>query len=118
MYSHVREQIRGCLSGINATVLCYGQTGTGKTYSMMGPPEEKATKEGSEGANVGRSRSFVLRVQGLNSSQCSEPDFQQMQIPDSLSRWKRIGPPSFRKRLNPFPSFYSIIGNVEEAEWK
>jgi hypothetical protein len=35
----VRELVASCLEGYNATILAYGQTGTGKTYTMEGDPE-------------------------------------------------------------------------------
>lgn len=31
------EVINACLEGYNGTILAYGQTGAGKTYSMFGP---------------------------------------------------------------------------------
>jgi hypothetical protein len=27
--------------GVNGTIFCYGQTGTGKTYTMMGNPDSE-----------------------------------------------------------------------------
>jgi len=38
-----REQVSQFLNGLNATVLCYGQAGSGKTYNLSGPDEEAAT---------------------------------------------------------------------------
>ncbi|XP_042328737.1 kinesin-like protein KIF3C [Sceloporus undulatus] len=35
-----RPVVEAALRGVNGTLLCYGQTGTGKTYTMQGPPEE------------------------------------------------------------------------------
>jgi len=32
-----RPVIESCLSGYNGTIFCYGQTGAGKTYTMLGP---------------------------------------------------------------------------------
>jgi hypothetical protein len=32
----------GCLAGYNGTVLCYGQTGAGKTFTMHGPPPHRS----------------------------------------------------------------------------
>jgi kinesin family protein 5 len=34
------------LNGYNGTVLCYGQTGAGKTYTMFGPELEKDALKG------------------------------------------------------------------------
>lgn len=32
------------MNGYNGTVLCYGQTGAGKTYTMFGPEFDKNIK--------------------------------------------------------------------------
>lgn len=32
--------IREVIQGYNCTVFAYGQTGTGKTYTMSGPPDD------------------------------------------------------------------------------
>eukprot|EP00957_Ditylum_brightwellii_P044438 3371588-Ditylum_brightwellii.AAC.1 len=37
LYSKVSSCIDSAVLGYNATILAYGQTGTGKTYSMFGP---------------------------------------------------------------------------------
>jgi len=42
-----------CLAGYNGTVLCYGQTGAGKTYTMCGPPPHESE---------GPSRGLLARV--------------------------------------------------------
>jgi hypothetical protein len=36
-----RDAVLSSLSGYNATIIAYGQTGTGKTYTMEGEPEPK-----------------------------------------------------------------------------
>mmetsp|Transcript_62364 Transcript_62364/g.167305 ORF Transcript_62364/g.167305 Transcript_62364/m.167305 type:complete len:591 (-) Transcript_62364:39-1811(-) len=36
-----RDAVLSSLSGYNATIIAYGQTGTGKTYTMEGEPERK-----------------------------------------------------------------------------
>jgi len=38
IYLHVQDSVISAAAGYNATVFAYGQTGTGKTYTMMGPP--------------------------------------------------------------------------------
>ena len=51
--------VRSCLDGINATVFAYGQSGTGKTHTMVGASALVRSKSASEadmdvaGANVG-----------------------------------------------------------------
>jgi len=35
-----KEACEACLQGRNTTILAYGQTGTGKTYTMMGRQEQ------------------------------------------------------------------------------
>lgn len=42
-----------CLAGYNGTVLCYGQTGAGKTYTVCGPPPHRSD---------GPSRGLLARV--------------------------------------------------------
>jgi hypothetical protein len=34
-----RAAVRDCLQGVNATIFAYGQTGTGKTFTMLGDPK-------------------------------------------------------------------------------
>lgn len=34
-----RDSVIACLNGINSCFLCYGQTGTGKTHTIFGPPD-------------------------------------------------------------------------------
>lgn len=49
VYAPMAGAMRASARGINATVFAYGQTGTGKTYSMFGPATDDA-------------RRYVLRV--------------------------------------------------------
>jgi len=39
VYGCLREAVSDAFAGYNATVLAYGQTGTGKTFTMMGSHE-------------------------------------------------------------------------------
>lgn len=39
VYSMVLPVIQNVVRGVNGSVLCYGQTSTGKTYTMDGPPQ-------------------------------------------------------------------------------
>ena len=36
--SYMPARIEGFLSGLNCNIMAYGQTGTGKTHTMFGPP--------------------------------------------------------------------------------
>ena len=40
VYQHVRPIIRGFLRGFNGTVFAYGQTSSGKTFTMQGPRDQ------------------------------------------------------------------------------
>ena len=36
--SYMPKRIEGFLNGYNCNIMAYGQTGTGKTHTMFGPP--------------------------------------------------------------------------------
>ena len=36
----IRELVLGCMNGLNVTVFAYGATGSGKTYTMVGTPND------------------------------------------------------------------------------
>ena len=38
VYSHIKDCAAAVVEGFNATVFAYGQTGTGKSHTMFGPP--------------------------------------------------------------------------------
>jgi Cdc6-like AAA superfamily ATPase len=38
VFRSVHSVIDDALAGYNVSIIAYGQTGTGKTYTMMGPP--------------------------------------------------------------------------------
>lgn len=44
VYGIIRECTTSVLNGFNSTVLAYGQTSSGKTYSMYGPPSHDTFK--------------------------------------------------------------------------
>ncbi|ELR10902.1 kinesin motor domain containing protein [Acanthamoeba castellanii str. Neff] len=47
VYEHIaKETVEDVLNGYNGTVMCYGQTGAGKTYTMFGPELEKDALKG------------------------------------------------------------------------
>lgn len=37
--TNIREAVCDFLNGQSCSVVCYGQTASGKTYTMFGPPE-------------------------------------------------------------------------------
>ncbi|CAN0082747.1 unnamed protein product, partial [Hapterophycus canaliculatus] len=41
VYAEVSPIVVSVLDGYNACIFAYGQTGTGKTYTMMGPPADR-----------------------------------------------------------------------------
>lgn len=60
--SVVAPLIEEVLSGYNCTVFAYGQTGTGKTHTMVGDATPQA---GSSWDDVSISREWVYLFQGL-----------------------------------------------------
>jgi hypothetical protein len=46
VYAHVRDAVQHVIEGQNATVFAYGQTGTGKTFTMLGSGVEQEFAEG------------------------------------------------------------------------
>jgi Cdc6-like AAA superfamily ATPase len=36
VFAQVADVVQGALEGVNGTIFAYGQTGTGKTYTMLG----------------------------------------------------------------------------------
>ncbi|PNH10079.1 Kinesin-like protein KIF27, partial [Tetrabaena socialis] len=54
VYEKVRDCVPLALAGYNSTVFAYGQTGTGKTYTMMGDdPDMGSAAEGGRGGGPG-----------------------------------------------------------------
>ena len=39
VFDDTKPIITSCVDGYNVCIIAYGQTGAGKTYTMMGPPE-------------------------------------------------------------------------------
>ena len=37
VWEYVKDEVKVLLEGVNVCILAYGQTSTGKTYTMMGP---------------------------------------------------------------------------------
>ncbi len=42
VFAQVADVVRGALEGCNGTIFAYGQTGTGKTYTMLGTTARSA----------------------------------------------------------------------------
>lgn len=40
VFQDTKPIITSCVDGYNVCIIAYGQTGAGKTYTMMGTPEE------------------------------------------------------------------------------
>ncbi|MEW5313809.1 MAG: hypothetical protein WDW38_005346 [Sanguina aurantia] len=69
VYSRVRDSVLASMAGYNSTVFAYGQTGTGKTYTMMGEhggdlmaikPKMFATAEAAAAADLSSSRLGII----------------------------------------------------------
>jgi Cdc6-like AAA superfamily ATPase len=43
IFTDMESYVDAAVEGYNATVFAYGQTGAGKTYTMMGPTHDKGT---------------------------------------------------------------------------
>lgn len=53
--------MQALLSGFNSTIFAYGQSGSGKTFTMLGPDEVvDAIKEGGDGVTV-----EVMKMYGI-----------------------------------------------------
>ena len=50
---------KACIEGYNCTILCYGQTGTGKTFTMFG---QQAVDDTSDRPDLNQNRGLVPRV--------------------------------------------------------
>ncbi|GFP82130.1 kinesin-like protein nack2 [Phtheirospermum japonicum] len=59
-----RDVALSALSGINATIFAYGQTSSGKTFTMRGVAEH-AIKDIYEHVNITREREFMLKFSAL-----------------------------------------------------
>lgn len=52
VYNIVRECTVSLLSGVNATIFAYGQTSSGKTFSMYGPSSESGSRTVNDDASL------------------------------------------------------------------
>lgn len=59
VFDRVSSSVDAVLQGYNATVFCYGQTGTGKTYTMTGTLES-TVQPGDQTARAGPDDDYVL----------------------------------------------------------
>ncbi|CAM9259276.1 unnamed protein product [Ectocarpus sp. 12 AP-2014] len=55
VYAEVSPLVISVLDGYNACIFAYGQTGTGKTYTMMGPPRDRGVNARALGDLFSRS---------------------------------------------------------------
>ncbi|CAM9840016.1 unnamed protein product, partial [Ectocarpus fasciculatus] len=55
VYAEVSPLVVSVLDGYNACIFAYGQTGTGKTYTMMGPPRDRGVNARALGDLFSRS---------------------------------------------------------------
>eukprot|EP00750_Incisomonas_marina_P001524 INCI11303.1.p1 GENE.INCI11303.1~~INCI11303.1.p1 ORF type:complete len:1674 (-),score=298.65 INCI11303.1:483-5504(-) len=62
VYSAVGSPVSSVLKGINCTVLAYGQTGTGKTYTMLGDGIESELIRASSSEDAKRAKSGSTRT--------------------------------------------------------
>ena len=80
VYEEVAKDIVGrVLNGYNGTLFAYGQTGTGKSHTMMGPPEQgEAQCEGPQRGVVPRALEQICpRGDGGGGGEASAPDCDQ-----------------------------------------
>jgi hypothetical protein len=98
----VSESTKAVLQGVNATVFAYGQTGTGKTYTMMGDEKDPfhATKSGmiprainaifshsSAGEpSLGETaeEAKIEDMEGCDSDETENTDFSEIELADSV----------------------------------
>lgn len=69
------------LEGFNVTLFCYGQTGTGKTYTMQGPSSYSSSSDQhhndyKDRGLVQRTIEYLLACQDTNSSNTTTGDHQ------------------------------------------
>ena len=65
--SYMPARIEGFLEGLNCNIMAYGQTGTGKTHTMFGPPGYMA--RAAKGRDVSQSLFSGKKALFLKSSQ-------------------------------------------------
>ena len=59
--NYMPKRIEGFLNGYNCNIMAYGQTGTGKTHTMFGPPGYMARQVANLGEN-GKLTPFFIHV--------------------------------------------------------
>ncbi|KAL0485807.1 kinesin-II subunit KRP95 [Acrasis kona] len=97
VYNHTaRDAVRSTLAGYNATIIAYGQTGTGKTFTMEGhssSPEDRgiiprATEDifnyiqqfSNQNDNHPKTKASYLQIYNENISDLLSPDGSNLQI--------------------------------------
>ncbi|KAJ3167815.1 Kinesin-like protein kif21b [Geranomyces variabilis] len=73
IWDRVQSVVDGVLDGFNGTILAYGQTSSGKTYTMLGPDWELGAQPETHGV-IPRAVSHIFaRIQNLSAE---EPDLE------------------------------------------
>ena len=62
VFSELRTCVEGVLRGINCTIFAYGQTGTGKTHTMLGARMEQEMAKQAASARVSPSWGVIPRA--------------------------------------------------------
>lgn len=67
VFSNVESSVASATDGINATIFAYGQTGTGKTHTMLGAGVEESLRNGIVPGQQQSSNSTIDRAAGMPS---------------------------------------------------
>ncbi|EER07734.1 Kinesin-II 85 kDa subunit, putative [Perkinsus marinus ATCC 50983] len=102
VFGMVGSQVAGaCLEGYNGSIYVYGQTGTGKTFTMLGPPrgrgltsriiesifhELKTKQSGSEGTFSYMCKISCVEIYREALTDLFDPTGQQLQLRDDIRR--------------------------------
>ncbi|CAN5975935.1 unnamed protein product [Sphagnum jensenii] len=94
--AHTKDIIGSAVQGFNGTVFAYGQTSSGKTYTMRGSPQEPgiiplAVHEVFRNIQAVETREFLLRVSYMEIyneeiNDLLAPEAQKLQIHENVER--------------------------------
>ncbi|CAM6061067.1 unnamed protein product [Sphagnum tenellum] len=94
--AHTKDIIGSAVQGFNGTVFAYGQTSSGKTYTMRGSPQEPgiiplAVHEVFRNIQAVKTREFLLRVSYMEIyneeiNDLLAPEAQKLQIHENVER--------------------------------
>jgi hypothetical protein len=65
VYAQVADVVQGALEGVNGTIFAYGQTGTGKTYTMLGATSRAARASPQKALMHGKRRGRMRTLSRL-----------------------------------------------------